>query len=80
MFDLAELAATDARIKSLIDEHIGDGSCNCNEEMTKFINQILIIRKGLSLGLQIADTTGAEFKMELLNDMLDQGVSYNCGC
>lgn len=80
MFDLAALAETDARIKAWIDQYIGDGNCTCDTETMVFINKLLIIRKGVSLGLQVADTTGAEFKMQLLNDMMDQGVDYNCGC
>lgn len=78
MLDLELLASLDLKIKDIIDENYH--KCSCDAEGFKWINRILIVRKGISLDMQILDEAGAVEKMALLESMITAGEDFNCGC
>ena len=78
VFDTAQLAENDIKIKELIDDLTSDGNCDCGSKNQLLAEKILVIREGLSLDIQLNDLAEATKKQEIIGNLIRQGS--NCSC
>lgn len=79
-FDTDTLQAVDTRLKDVIDPFIDDDLCDCDSDLKKHVNKLIIVRQGIELDLLAGDDTAATVKVDVLNDLLDAGPTSNCDC